>query len=185
MKQLLDNIENIKFTTDPNFSYNLDKEFNLISDCLDSKEKEYLKTDFKRFFEKGRHLVMNTFVGGILFLKVTEPIKKITIKSIEDSNSIIASVIFSSEYRRAENTKYKPNATQVESIDWNVGIIFPNFYKYHQIIQNALLLIIIKIVKRICEYGRTKFPYLKIENEFNIELYMEEELKCFMKVELV
>ena len=49
---------------------------------------------------------------------------------------------------------------------------------------NALLLIIGKIVKRICEYGKINFVYMKIENEFFIELSLNEEIQSKLKVEV-
>lgn len=184
MKNILDKITNIEFQTGANFSYKLDKEFDLISSCLNIDEQKKLEKDFERFFEKGRFLILNTFSGGILFLKEPEEIEKINIKSQNITKDIEASVIFKSEYRIPENIKYKPNAGKIESTQWNIELIFPNFFQYQKRIQNALLLIIGKIVKRICEYGRINFAHMKIENEFLIELFMNEEIKSQIKVEI-
>lgn len=71
MKKLLDKIEQIEFVTGANFSYKLDKEFKLISSYLSDEAQFFLKSDFKRFFEKGKFLILNTFSGGILFLKTS------------------------------------------------------------------------------------------------------------------
>lgn len=184
MKDLLHKIANIEFKTEINFSFNLDKEFDLISSCLSNDEQKKLKADFDRFFEKGRFLILNTFSGGILFLKEPEEIQKIIIKSQSLSNDIEASVEFKSESRIPANIKYKPNVGKIESMKWNIELIFPNYFQYQKTIQNALLLIIGKIVKRICEYGRLNFAHMKIENEFLIELFMNEDIKSQIKVEI-
>ncbi len=184
MKNLIDKIANIEFQTGANFGYKLDKEFDLISSCLNNDEQKKLKKDFKCFCEKGRFLIFNTFSGGILFLKEPEEIEKINIKSQSITKDIKASVIFKSENRIPENIKYKPNAGKIESVKWNIELIFPNYFQYQMTIQNALLLIIGKIVKRICEYGRINFAYMKIENEFLIELFLNEEIKSQLKVEI-
>lgn len=184
MKQLLEDIEQLEFTTGSNFSFDLDREFNLISSYLDSTQQEYLKADFNRFLEKGKAAVLNTFAGGILFLKVSEPIEKARINSRTYSKDFEASVFFKSESRRPENIKYKPNAGKIESVQWNTDWIFLNFFNYPKEIQKALLLIIGKIVKRICEYGRTNFAYLKIENEFEIELLIDNQIELKLKVEI-
>ena len=184
MKKLIDEIEKIEFETGQNFSFDLDKEFELISQHLNSKEKEFLENDFNFFLEKGKFLVHNTFGGGILFLKVPERIEKINIDSRTEKNDFKASVIFESDSRKAENIKYKPDVGKVESIEWNVNAIFPNFYKYEREVQKALLTVIGKIVKKICEYGQTNFAYMKIENEFEIELQIDGQSEFKLKVEL-
>ncbi|WP_055448087.1 hypothetical protein [Lacinutrix mariniflava] len=184
MNKLLDKIENIEFTTGPNFSYDLDREFELISSNLESDKRKLLKEDFNQFSEKGRFLVMNTFGGGILFLKVPERIEKIRIDSRTESNDFKASVIFESDSRKTENIKYKPEVGKTESTEWNAKAIFPNFYKYEKTTQKALLIIIGKIVKRICEYGQTNFAYTKIENEFEIELLIDGQIEYKLNIEL-
>tara|TARA_R110002012_G_scaffold320402_2_gene543971 strand:+ start:79722 stop:80279 length:558 start_codon:yes stop_codon:yes gene_type:complete len=184
MNQLLDKMEEIEFTTGPNFSYSLDREFELISSNLESDKKELLKEDFTEFFNKGRFLVLNTFSGGILFLKAPERIEKIKIDSRTTSYDFEASVIFESDSRNTENIKYKSEGGKTESIEWHVSEIFPNFYKYDKTIRIALLIVIGKIVKRICEYGRLNFAYLKIENEFEIELLINGQVESKLKIEL-
>jgi hypothetical protein len=184
MNKLLDKIKDIEFTTGSNFSYNLDREFELISSSLESDKKEFLNEDFKQFFDKGRFLVMNTFVGGILFLKVPERIENIRIDSQTESNEFKASVIFESDSRKTENIKDKPEVGKTEFTKWNIKAIFPNFNKYEKTIQKALLIVIGKIVKRICEYGRANFAYMKIENEFEIELLIDGRIESNLKVEL-
>ena len=185
MGKLLEDIDEIEFTTGTNFSYDLDREFKLIASKLEPTQKEYLKSDFNRFLEKGRFAVLNTFGGGILFLKVPESIEKIKIESLTDSQDFEVSVLFNSEFRRIENTKYKPKVGgRIESIRWNVELIFPNFYEYSKEIQGALLLIVGRIVKRICEYGRNNFAYMKIESEFQIELLIDNRIESKLKVEI-
>ena len=184
MEKLLEDIGKLDFTTGVNFSYNLDKEFELISSSLDLIQQEYLKADFDRFLRKGRFAVLNTFGGGILFLKVPEPIEKIRIYSRTNLKDFKASVKFKSDTRIPENIKYKPNAKKIESVQWSTDLIFPNFHQYPVAIQKALLLIIGRIVKRICEYGRTNFAYMKIENEFDIELLIDNEIVSELKVEI-
>lgn len=184
MEKLLEDIDKVEFTTGKNFSYDLDREFKLIASNLEPIQKELLKTDFKRFIEKGRFAVLNTFGGGILFLKVSELIDKIKIEARTESNDFEASVLFESELRRPENTKYKPNAGIKETTHWNVELMFPNFFFYPKEIRKALLLIIGRIVKRICEYGRTNFVYMKIENEFEIELLIDNQIESKLKVQI-
>ena len=184
MNNLVEDIKEVEFKTGQNFSFDLDKEFELISSNLDLKEKELLKTDFEFFSEKGKFLVINTFGGGILFLKVPERIEKIKIDSQTDKNNFKASVVFESDSRKTENIKHKLEASKIESTEWNVKAIFPNFYKYEKKIQKALLTVIGRIVKRICEYGRTNFAYMKIENEFEIELQINGQIISELKVEL-
>ena len=184
MQELLDQIKDIELKTGSNFSYNLDKELEIISSYLKTDEQQLLKQDFDRFFEKGRFIVLNTFGGGILFLKVPERIEKIKIESDSKSKGIIASVVFESKTRRPENIKYKPKAGKTESIKWSVESIFPNFYNYHKTIQSALMLVIGKIVKQICEYGMINFYYMRIENEFNIDLLLDGQLESKLNVKI-
>ncbi|WP_299555492.1 hypothetical protein [Seonamhaeicola sp.] len=184
MNNLTDEIKDIEFETGQNFHFDLDREFELISSNLSLKEQELLKADFDFFLDKGKFLVINTFCGGILFLKVPELIEKIMIESRAEKKDIKASVFFESELRKAENIKYKPKAGKIESTEWNVKSIFPSFFQYEKKIQIALLTVIGKVVKRICEYGRTNFAYMKIENEFEIELLINRQVKSKLKVEL-
>ncbi|WP_020529828.1 hypothetical protein [Flexithrix dorotheae] len=183
MEKLLEELKQIEFTTGPNFCYDLDREFVLLSSYLEIVEQENLKADFNRFFEKGRFLLLNTFGGGILFLKVPEWIEKIKIDFRTVSNDFEASVVFESETRRSENIKSKPGAGKIESIRWSAELMFPNIHQYPKLIQKALLIIIGKIVKRICEYGRTNFAYMKIENEFVIELLINGHIESELGVE--
>lgn len=182
MEKLIEQIGNIPFTTGPNFSYNLEREFELISFYLTQHDSSLLKSDFDSFLDKGKFLVLNTFAGGILFLKNPEQIKKIGLEYKSDLNSIIASVTFLSEERDSENVKRKLGVGQIESATWNNEIIFSNFSNYPKNIQIALLIILGKIVKRICEYGRLNFAYMKIENSFKINLLIDGELHTQVSV---
>jgi hypothetical protein len=184
MNNLTEEIKDIEFKTGQNFHFDLDKEFELISSNLDLKEQELLKTDFDFFLDKGKFLVINTFGGGILFLKVPELIESIKIDSRTDKKDFKASVVFKSEIRKAENIKYKPEVGKIESTQWYTKAVFPNFHQYDKKIQKALLIVIGKIVKRICEYGRTNFAHMKIENEFGIELLINGQIESKLKVEL-
>ncbi len=184
MDNLLDKIKDIEFKIGQDFHFGLDKEFELISLNLSSKEQQLLKGDFEFFLYKGKFLLINIFCGGLLFLKVPELIEKIMIEYRTDKKYFKASVIFKSDIRKAENIKYKPEIGKIESINWNIKAMFPNFYEYENEIQKALLIVIGKIVKRICEYGRTNFAYMKIENEFEIELLSNGLIESKLKVEL-
>jgi hypothetical protein len=184
MNNLIDKIKDIEFKTGQNFNFDLDREFELISSNLSLSEQELLKADFEFFLDKGKFLVINTFGGGILFLKVPELIESIKIESQTDKKEFKASVIFESYMRKAENIKYKPEVGKIESTQWNTKAIFPNFHQYDRKIQKALLIVIGNIVKRICEYGRTNFAYMKIENEFEIELLINGQIESKLKVEL-
>jgi hypothetical protein len=184
MKELLDKIEEIEILIESNFKYKLDEEYDLILSNLKEREQILLKSDFDKFYKKGKFLIQNTFAGGILFLKESEEIEKIKIESQNITKNFKASVIYKSEQRNPENIKYKPEAGKIENTLWNVELIFPNFFIYQEIIQNALLLIIGKVVKKICEYGKINFAHMKIENEFSIELLMSKEIKSKLKVEI-
>jgi hypothetical protein len=184
MVKLINDIERIEFTTGENFSYDLDKEFDLISVYLNKEKREFLKQDFEQFFLQGRYAILNTFSGGILFLKEPEQIEKITIETFNEFNKIRASVIYSSDSRNPENIKYKKDAGKIESIDWDCRLIFPNMLRYDNTIIHALLIVIGKIVKRICEYGRTNLAYMKIVNEFVIDLTINGKVESKLKVEL-
>lgn len=137
MKKLLEDIEKVEFITGNNFSYDLDREFKLIASNLEPIQKENLKEDFNQFLEKGRFAILNTFGGGILFLKVPEPIEKIKIEARPKLKDFEASVLFNSKRRRPENIKYKPNAGVKETTLWNVELLFPNFFSYQKEIQKA------------------------------------------------
>ena len=126
--------------------------------------------------------MLNTFGGGILYLKVPEPIKKIEIKSRTKSKDFEASVHFKSKLRRPENIKYNSQTGVKETAKWNVELIFPNYFEYPKGLQKALLLIIGRKVKRICEYGRTNFAYMNIENEFEIKLLIDNKVESRLKV---
>ncbi|MDF4202207.1 hypothetical protein PXD56_04545 [Maribacter sp. SA7] len=184
MSKLFDEIKNLEFIIGPNFSFKLSEEYKLISSFLEADKKELLKEDFYKFTKKGKFLILNTFSGGILFLKVPEPIKKIEIDSRTESNDFKASVIYQSDSRNTENIKYKKDASNIESIVWNALAIFPNYNHYNKTIQKALLILIGKIVKGICEYGRINFTYLKIENEFEIKLLIDGKIESNLMVEL-
>ncbi|UKM66181.1 hypothetical protein GSB9_02760 [Flavobacteriaceae bacterium GSB9] len=184
MSNLTDEIKHIKFKTGQNFHFDLDREFELISSNLSLKEQEFLKADFEFFLDKGKFLVINTFAGGILFLKVPELIEKIMVEYRTDKKDFMASVVFESDMRKAENIRYKLEIGKIESTNWNTKAIFPNYYQYESKIQKVLLIVIGKIVKRICEYGRTHFAHMNIENEFEIELLINGLIESKLKVEL-
>jgi len=184
MSRLCEELKNLELIIRPNFSFELNEEYKLISSSLEVDNKKLLKEDFNQFTKKGKFLILNSFSGGILFLKVPEPISKIAIEWRSESNEFKASVIFQSDLRKPENTKYKTEVGGIESTVWNVKAIFPNFYKYNKTIQKALLILIGKIVKGICEYGRINFAHLKIENEFKIQLLIDGKVESNLKVEL-
>jgi hypothetical protein len=184
MSNLTDELEHIEFKAEQNFHFDLDREFQLISSNLSFKEKEFLKADFEFFLNKGKFIVKNTFGGGILFLKVPELIEKIKVEYQTNKKDFMASVVFESDMRKAENIKYKPEVGKTESIKWNTKTIFLNFHQYDREIQRALLTIIGKVIKWICEYGRINFAYMKIENEFEIELLINDQIESKLKVEL-
>jgi hypothetical protein len=185
MKQLIDQIKAIDFKTEKNFDFNFDKELEVILPFIKQENYSLLKQDFDFFLKKGRFLVINTFGGGILFLKVVEKIDKIQIDYSDSSNAIIASVTFLSKSRKKENVKYKPNAGQTESIIWKMESIFPHFSKYQSQIKSALILILGKLVKHICEHGRKNWAYMKIENEFEIQLSINNTLDNTLIVKIL
>lgn len=67
MEKLIEDIEKIEFTSGKNFSYNLDREFDLIASNLEPTHKDHLRTDFNRFLEKeglpcSTHLVVEFYI---------------------------------------------------------------------------------------------------------------------------
>lgn len=175
MEKLIEQIKDIPLTMEAVFDYDLEREFDLISPYLTKDDSSLLKSDFNSFLDKGKFLVLNTFAGGILFLKNPEPIKEIGLEYESNLNSIIASITYLSEERDFENVKRKPGVGQIESTTWHNEIIFSNFSNYPQNIKIALLIVLGKIVKRICEYGRLNIAYMKIENSFKINLRIDGE----------
>lgn len=63
--------------------------------------------------------------------------------------------------------------------------MFPNFFEYSKVIQKALLIIIGRKIKRICEYGRNNFAHMKIENEFEIEILIDNQIETKLRVEMI
>lgn len=183
MQKLLEELENLEFSPDLDYIYDLDREFDLIAPHLDATKQSILRADFDHFLYKGKFLVINSFAGGMLFLKVPEQIEKIRIDAQQASDSFEASVVFVSA-RRSENIKYIPDAGKISSAQWPVAWIFANFYWYDNFMQQVLLVILGKIVKHICEYGRTNFAYMKIENAFEIELAIDGEVVHKLKINI-
>jgi hypothetical protein len=157
--------------------------YKLMIPHLDIENQEMLKQDFDKFKEQGTWVVHNTFSGGIIFLREPEIINKIKIEFSSELNQATASVEYSSEIRNLRNIKYKPDTGKIESTKWNMLAIFPNFSKYDKPIKIILILIIGKIVKRICEYRNVNSWFMKYEKEFELELELDNELVQKLNVE--
>lgn len=183
-EKLINNIKTIEFKIGKNFSFNLDKEFETLLPFLYKKNSTFLKQDFDFFLKKGKFLVINTLGGGILFLKVPETIDNIQLDYKSSLDEIVIALTFLSKQRAEENIKYKPDAGQIESAIWKMNLIFPHFHKYQPNIKYALMIVLGKIVKHICEFGRENFAYMKIVNEFEIKLAIDDNILDTLKVEI-
>ena len=153
----------------------LDKAFNRIADEATAEEKKLLKEDFNVFIERGRFVILNTFAGGIIFLREPEVIEYIKIDFDTASNRLYSSVRYGSENRKERNVKYKPEAGQTESTEGSLSILMPNFFRYNINIQLALMLIIGKIVKKICESHSENSWFMKYEKDFMTSISINGE----------
>src|SRR5262245_34920691 len=153
METLLHQIEKINFPrTGDNLIEGLDTAFKIISAELSQDQIISLKDDFDFYKSKGRWWVHNTFAGGIIFLREPEVIEEIRIEFKTEENIALASVEYESENRNSRNVKYKPLAGKIESLDWNMLGVFPNFNKYKRSVKISLMMIIGKHVKSTCEH---------------------------------
>lgn len=176
-------MKRISFHPREQIAENLDQAFELISSYLHSSYHLLLKSDFEVFLQKGRFKILNTFHGGILFLKVPEAIERIRLDYFSDRSSMIASVEFTSDQRAYENIKSKPEAGKIESIEWHLTGLFPHIHQFPEKVQYMLLVILQQMVKAICESYQGK-PYMQIENAFYIELSVDHLPRSTEKVEL-
>lgn len=184
MKILLSDIEKISLSISGEKLFEeLDMAYKLISESLKKDHHELLKDDFEFYKSKGRYWVFNTFAGGIIFLREPEVIEEIRILLKTKSNEVIASVEYGSENRNQRNVKYKPNAGKIESTEWNMLGIFPNFSKYERLIQIALLMLIGRHVKDICEELHRESWFMRYEKGFTLNLYLDGKLEKTFDVE--
>src|SRR4051794_8910512 len=100
--------------------------YRLSSIDLTEEEKILLRYDLDFFYEKGRWVILQTFAGGIIFLREPETINKIEIQFHSNQNEALALVVYGSKKRNARNIKYKPGTGQIENLTWNMLGIFPN-----------------------------------------------------------
>jgi hypothetical protein len=138
--------------------------------------KQLIKEDFELFKSKGRWWVHNTFSGGIIFLREPETIEGIKIDFNTDTNSALVEVEYGSDLRNSRNVKYKPNAGKIESAKWSMFGVFPYFDKYEREIKIALMMLIGKFVKTICEDLNQNSWFMKYEKDFDLEMFLDNEL---------
>lgn len=159
--------------------------FEIASANLSENEKVMLRYDLDHFYHnEGRLIVLKTFAGGIIFLREPEVINKIEILFRSELNEATASVEYASEKRNARNVKYKPNAGQIESMKWNMELIFPNFNKHTKDIKVILMAVIGEITKYICESYKKNSWFMEFERPFDIELFLDGESELIYKVEI-
>ena len=156
--------------------------FEIIFSEIDLNFKPLLKDDFELFNDKGKFWVNNTFAGGIIFLREPEIIEGIKIDFKTDTNSALATVEYGSENRNSRNVKYKPKAGKFESTEWNMLGIFPNFCKYESEIKVALMMLIARYVKTICEDLNQNSWFMKYEKDFNLELFLDSVLEIRLHI---
>lgn len=187
METLIDQINRIEFLAlSDEFLDALKTSYELGSTNLGEGEKKLLKQDLDFFYHgKGRYLVHKTFAGGIIFLREPETINKIELLFNSERNEAVASVIYSSEKRNVRNTKYKPNAGQIESLTWRMPAIFPNFNKHQEYIKILLIAILGNITKCTCEKYRRDSWFMQFEKPFDIELFLDGKLELKYRVKLL
>lgn len=171
----LDELQRIPFHPREKIAENLDQAHALISSYLHSSYHLLLRSDFDVFLEKGRFTVLNTFHGGIVFLKVPEAIERVDLEFFSDRSVINASVTFASDQRAYENVKNNPDAGKMESIEWNLIKLFPHMHRYPKRVQRMLLVILKKMTITIFESDQNT-PYMQLENEFPVKLSIDNQL---------
>ncbi len=165
---------------------NLESAYRLIDSQINGEnQKKILKEDFSFFIETGRFVVKKTFTGGIIFLREPETIMGIKIDFNTDTNKAIASVEYSSNKRNARNVKHKPNAGKIESVDWKMIGVFPNFNTYEKEIKIALMMIIGQMTKQNCEIYRRDSWFMKFEKEFDIQIFLDNRLELNYQVKIL
>ncbi len=186
MKNLIEKIQKIKLgRKDDKFHRELDRAFRIISTEIEPAHKEFLREDFELFRSRGRYIVNNTFMGGIIFLREPETIERIKIDFKTDTNSALAEVEYGSEIRNKRNVKYKPNAGKIESVEWSMLGIFPNFFKYDKEIKIVLVVLIGNFVKVICEYFNQNSWFMMYEKNFDIEIILDNEKVISLPVKAI
>lgn len=175
MKNLIEKIEVGKLARrKEKLLQGLDRVHEIISSEINPNHKTLIKDDFEFFKQKGRFWVHNTFSGGIIFLREPETIEGIRIDINSETEIAVAQVEYSSEIRNKRNVKYKPDAGKLESTTWNMKGIFPNFSEYENAIQIALIALIGRFVKVICEDLHQNSWFMKYEKDFELEIYLNE-----------
>lgn len=148
----------------------------LISEEIDPHQLDLIQEDIEFFRTKGRFWVHNTFAGGIIFLREPEVIEGITIEYNSETNTARVEVEYGSSERNARNVKYKPDAGKFESTEWKMVGIFPHFSAYEKAIQTAMMLFIGNFVRTICEDINQNSWFMRYENDFDLEVYLDNAL---------
>ena len=161
----------------------LDKVQELISSEIHQNYKTLIKEDFEFFKQKGRFWIHNTFAGGVIFLREPETIEGIKIDIDSETENALVKVEYSSENRNKRNVKHKPDADKVESTEWNMKGIFPNFREYDNEIQILLIVLIARFVKVICEDLHQNSWFMKYEKDFDLEIYLNKSRVISLQVE--
>lgn len=166
-------------------STNFEEVIGLLANHLTEHQFKLLRSDFDFYLDKGRWWVHNTFAGGIIFLREPEMINSVKIEFNTQENKALASVEYGSAQRNARNVKYKPKAGKIESRNWNMLGVFPNFSQHTQPVKIVLMAIIGKIVKLICENENKNGWFMKYEKAFEIDLFLDEGLELRYKVDAI
>lgn len=186
MKDLQEEIVNLEI---PPLGSGLDEAletiYRLISHGLEETEKTQLRNDFDHYREKGKWWVHNTFAGGILFLREPENVSGVYIDFCSIRNQVVAKVEFASEERNARNVKYKQNPGKIEQTYWNLAGVFPNFNQYRHSVKLALIAMIGRIVKGICEYYNESSWFMRYTQPFEIKLFLDGKMEFTDKVKVV
>ncbi|WP_298427410.1 hypothetical protein [uncultured Kordia sp.] len=175
---MIEEIESIDFSrSSKNLTKGLNTAFDIISSKTEQNHTLLLKDDFELFKSKGKYHVLKTFAGGIIFLREPEIIVGIKINFKTNTNTALVKVEYGATNRNSRNIKYKPNTGKFESIQWNLFRVFPNFNKYNKEVKIALIALISRYVKTICEDLNQNSWFMKYEKDFYLECFLDTELE--------
>lgn len=166
------------------FVKNVDNVFEILYSSSNSSEKKMLDEDINTFKSNGRFAVYNTFTGGI-YLKEPEVIKSISIDFSTKTNTATIAVKYSSDKRNKVNTRYKAKSGQLESLEWNMKGVFPNFSNYSENIYLKLVIFIGKYVKIVCQHSNKNSLYMNYLKDFDLFLSVNSVLKFDLKINSV
>lgn len=183
MKELTEHIDKIDLNyRTQELVDQLEHLFKIITSKCSPQEEKLLREDFDTFIERGRFVILNTFAGGIIFLREPEVIEFIAVDFNAQKKTMDSQVKYGSAKRNPRNVKYKPNAGQIESTSAHTNIIFPHFFDYRKNIQLILLRIIGKLIKAICEHHKRASWFMDYKRDFDVNLSINGVLELTLTI---